>query len=563
MTSIKYSMTKEQQEIFDYSPLNMVITAPAGCGKTEALACRAKGLLERYDFSRNGRKLLVVSFTNQARDNIYGRIKKYVSVQTLRQYVDIYIFHGLAARIIRAHGNVIGVDGDWTIASSDWVGKCVYSLNCEKKIKNQIKSALQKIKLECVTDDEVNQKVQEIGESIGKYVRFVERKRIEAKIITYDDQIRIALWILQNKRVAKLYRNHFFAALVDEFQDLTSQQLLLIQILCGNNVTFAGDLAQGIYSFAGADAEATFREITKRNGKQVELLKSFRSSPAVLDAVNSLSSRTAGKHLVSAFPEHWGDGGLSSYASFEDENAEAEKIAQICQLILKHCPSSRIGIISRTAFRAKTLKDVFAAQGISFIDWGDGLFSSGVVRILRKICDYLPNVPREEWRDSIGQYVLAANVSASEELKEAIEWLYDQLLQLDTPDFCDIKKRINVRKGNETVATCKGIHCLTGHAGKGQQFDWVIIVGLEQGTIPFYKAESLEEKNEEARVLSVMISRARIGFMATSAMVNPYGRRRSESEFLYYLKTSNMFLFGQDKINRWFDNADWSTIVQM
>lgn len=76
MTSIKYSMTKEQQEIFDYSPLNMVITAPAGCGKTEALACRAKGLLERYDFSRNGRKLLVVSFTNQARDNIYGRIKK-------------------------------------------------------------------------------------------------------------------------------------------------------------------------------------------------------------------------------------------------------------------------------------------------------------------------------------------------------------------------------------------------------------------------------------------------------------------------------------------------------
>ena len=70
----------------------------------------------------------------------------------------------------------------------------------------------------------MNQKVQEIGESIGKYVRFVERKRIEAKIITYDDQIRIALWILQNKRVAKLYRNHFFAALVDEFQDLTSQQ---------------------------------------------------------------------------------------------------------------------------------------------------------------------------------------------------------------------------------------------------------------------------------------------------------------------------------------------------
>ena len=46
MTSTEYFMTQEQQEIFNYRPLSMVITAPAGCGKTEALAYRAKGLID-------------------------------------------------------------------------------------------------------------------------------------------------------------------------------------------------------------------------------------------------------------------------------------------------------------------------------------------------------------------------------------------------------------------------------------------------------------------------------------------------------------------------------------
>lgn len=54
MTSIKYSMTKEQQEIFDYSPLNMVITAPAGCGKTELLLVAQKDFLNVTIFRGTG-----------------------------------------------------------------------------------------------------------------------------------------------------------------------------------------------------------------------------------------------------------------------------------------------------------------------------------------------------------------------------------------------------------------------------------------------------------------------------------------------------------------------------
>ncbi|GDZ13686.1 UvrD-helicase domain-containing protein [Bifidobacterium breve] len=567
MTSTEYVMTQEQQGIFNYRPLNMVITAPAGCGKTEALAYRAKGLINRYDFAGNGRKLLVVSFTNQAKDNISERIKKHIGLQTMRQHVTVCNFHGLSARIINAHREMIGLDDEWTVASFDWIGRFMQSLNCDRKVKMQAREALQKIKLECLTDKEVKAKIQTIYGQVGNLAQIIEKERIKEKIITYDDQIRTALWILQNKNVAKLYRNHFFAALVDEFQDLTHQQLRLVQALCKDRVTFAGDLAQGIYSFAGGDARFVFHEITKNTEKQVKLLKSFRSSPAILDAVNSLSPRTGSEHLSAAFPEHWGNGGLSSYASFNREDAEAEWVVRMCQLILERCPEHRIGIISRTAFRAESVKSTLKSHNISYADWGNGLFRPETAKILRNICDELSvkscKEP-EELMSFIKKRYTAFHGNLSEEHEDACGWLFDRLAQSDASSIAEVKRCINAKKGNETIATRKGIHCLTGHAGKGQQFDWVFIVGLEEGTIPFYKAKSEEAIDEEARVLSVMISRARIGYVATSSSTNPrFWYSRNASSFLRYLQHAPNFLFGKDQIELWCAEADWTALSQM
>ncbi|MHA4893043.1 3'-5' exonuclease, partial [Enterococcus faecium] len=81
-----------------------------------------------------------------------------------------------------------------------------------------------------------------------------------------------------------------------------------------------------------------------------------------------------------------------------------------------------------------------------------------------------------------------------------------------------------------------GVHLLTGHVGKGQQFDWVVIVGLEEGVIPDFRASSADEMAEEARVLSVMLSRARHGVIVGRAASVPTnnGRpmNRTPSSFL-------------------------------
>lgn len=565
--------TKEQQEIFDYEPYSMMITAPAGCGKTEALAYRAKGLLERYDFSGNGRRLLITSFTNQAKDNISERLKKYIGVQTLREHVIVCNFHGLASRIIKAHGQLIGIGSDWTLANVDWVGRELRAGRYGWNDGDRARQVLRDVKLKCLTDANVMKQLEGTVGQAGEIARTIEKKRINEKMISYDDQIRVALWLLSDHRVADLYRNHFFAALVDEFQDLTPQQLRFVKALCGENITFAGDVAQSIYSFAGADVAYVQQEIAKVSGRQIKLLKSFRSAPAVLNAVNSLSPVTGSEHLRAAFPNRWGSGGVAGLASFDDEDCEAAWVAGMSKSILRHFPHQRIGIITRTVNRAIVAKRTLTQSGIEYTDWGRGIFRPEVAGVLKRICSDIQTHSFANNLEAL-QYIQRKaatyyHVGQTEEFEEGCDWLFDQFFQrgFDLSKAHEIEENIAVKRGNETIATHEGVHCLTGHAGKGQQFDWVFVLGLEDGTIPDFRAKDPESKCEEARVLSVMISRARIGVFGTytKGKVDRWGKYRenTSSEFIEYLKKAPGFLCGKDAIETWCGKADYPAIALM
>lgn len=88
--------TAKQTEIRDYEGLSLLVVAPAGCGKTEALGLRAKGLIARGDATAP-RRILVTTFSNRARDNARDRIRSYLTPQELRDLITVSNFHGIAA----------------------------------------------------------------------------------------------------------------------------------------------------------------------------------------------------------------------------------------------------------------------------------------------------------------------------------------------------------------------------------------------------------------------------------------------------------------------------------
>jgi DNA helicase-2/ATP-dependent DNA helicase PcrA len=155
----------------------------------------------------------------------------------------------------------------------------------------------------------------------------IERQRLDENRLTYDDLPRLAELILEGEAVAQLYRNHFAAVVVDEFQDLTPQQLRIVNFIGYKKTTYAGDLAQGTYGFAGAQPPQVDSQIRAECSTVIEFAESRRSSPAVLEVVNALAALTGGQMLSCADSSSWPSRGLAGGLVFGDVNAEAQYAA--------------------------------------------------------------------------------------------------------------------------------------------------------------------------------------------------------------------------------------------
>lgn len=560
--------TPKQAQVRDHPGLSLLIIAPAGCGKTETLALRVKGLLDRQAV-KAPQRILVTTFTNRARDNMHDRLRRYLTPREMREAVTVCNFHGLSARIIQAHSNVIGLDPKMlTMPQSDWVGERCRALNL-KGLSSNVKSDISSAKRQGLTDKEVLVELQRSG---NQYALMIEEQRQAEGRLTYDDLPRLAELILANDEVAALYQRHFGAIIVDEFQDLTPQQLRIVQRIGYKKTTYAGDLAQGIYAFAGAQPEYVKRELETECSETIEFAESFRSSPAVLTAVNSLNSLTGGQTLTAANPDSWPSGGLAGILRFNNAHEEARYITQLCQGILSHerAPRQRIGISARIKRRRQFVDEAFTGSGLPYCIWDDGVLDKSVAQKVRSM---LRGISLSEFHSADNQLAfLRQAISFDNEqdpdertsLSTAIDWCFDLLDKNVDPDI--IQGRIQIGD-NESLITRSGVHLLTGHAGKGQQFDWMVVVGLEEDYLPSYQARQAGDNSammdEEARTLAVMLSRARHGVLVTSSDIVPDDydskRRKHQSRFLDNLLP--VVTNGRQQIHEWLAEVDWKAIA--
>ena len=562
-------ITPKQAQVRDHQGLSLLIIAPAGCGKTETLALRVKGLLDQQAV-KAPQRILVTTFTNRARDNMHDRLSHYLTPREMREAVTVCNFHRLSARIIQAHGNVIGLDPKrLTMPQNDWVGERCSALKLKGRT-NDVKSDISSAKRRALNDEQVLAELQRSG---NQYASMIEEQRQAESRLTYDDLPRLAELILANDEVAVLYRQHFGAIIVDEFQDLTPQQLRIVQRIGYKKTTYAGDLAQGIYAFAGAQPEYVKKELETECSETIEFAESFRSSPAVLTAVNSLNSLTGGQVLTAANPDSWPSGGLAAYRQFDRAQEEAKYIKNLCSWILSEgqAPQQRIGISARRKRRRQLVDEIIAASGLPYCIWDDGVLDKSIAQKIRSMLRGLSLSEFHSADDPLAflrQAVAFDNEQDPDErtaLSSAVDWCLD-LLQKDlNPDT--IQRRIQIGD-NDSLITRAGVHLLTGHAGKGQQFDWMVVIGLEEDYLPSYQAIQAGDNSammgEEARTLAVMLSRARHGVLVTSSDIVPDDydskRRKQQSRFL-----ANLFPVvkrDRQQIHDWFTDADWKAIAE-
>jgi DNA helicase-2/ATP-dependent DNA helicase PcrA len=501
-----------QQHLADLPIGNVLVIAPAGCGKTEALAYRGRGVLARGEV-RAPRKILALTFSNKARANLAARIRGVVGAGW-HQRISVTNFHGLAARLVRAHGTLLEIPRDVLLPEDAWRRRVRRELSIDFRNGDAFDAALAEAKLGAFNDDEVMQRLAATAHTVA--IAYEERLRADGRL-DYDDLIRHAARLLAIPAVSGLYRAHFGMVVVDEVQDLSLMQYDMVRAVGGDRVTYAGDPAQGIYSFAGADPIEVFERIRALQPEIVEFDQSYRSAPAVLRAVNALAAHMGMTELECGEPDRWPDEGHVISIERDDTDDESAAVLELVEALAAN-PEITIGVIGRRGSRADGMRTACARSGLAFEDWTQPTHVPAVVELINRtarqacgaggsdaeVIDRLEKLCRE--------LIDSADVDTLDELASACEFL--RAMVVEGQSLADSLTACRSSAAPD-AAVAPGLHLLTGHKGKGQEFDWVFVLGLERGHIPDFRSETDAETAEELRILHVMVSRARYGVVIT------------------------------------------------
>lgn len=503
-------LSEEQHAAATSEKDHLLIVAPPGCGKTEVLAHRAA---HQIDLLKPNQRVLALTFTKRARANLEERLRSVLGQTKARRQVVVRNFHGFATQVVLAHGRTIGLRmDDLGMPKTSTMRRAMEAAGGGGAVYDA-EQLLAEIKRSPLSDAEVLKAIDQRERSESTLLAAkVERSRQDANQLHYDDLLRHAQRLLRIPAVARLYQTHFGAVLVDEFQDLSLQQFDISILSCTDRRTFAGDPHQGIYSWAGAAPVEVETEIRRTCGDPIMLRASYRSSPMVLEAVNSISEQVDPElGLVSAIPEKWPGGGCSAALVLQDQAAEAALVVRLATSIHRAVPDASIGIIARAAWRRKNIDAAFVEQtDVPVRRWELAIDDPATVALIQSAVSALPRgASVADARHAVLDSLDPADVDA----RELVDDAFNILEQSKSATARAAVSSIRTADSKRSVGP--GVHLLNAHTGKGQQFDWVIVVGLEEGHLPGKRNSHGDALDEEQRVLLVMLSRARHGLVVT------------------------------------------------
>ena len=245
----KHAGDIEQLSFIFSDEKKIIVTAPAGCGKTTAMISKIARELSSGRISPN-KKILAMTFSVNAAVKIKDSLKELLPdlVDNVQQYiskVDVANYHNFAMKILFKHGYNL---------NSEFVYLSEFKITDDdsSSLEPFITSAEQD-KLKRFNETVKNSDRDKLPELLDEYWDILNRKLITHHIITYNGILVSAIKLLLNNQVSSFYKQYYQMIIIDEFQDTNLLGYFFIKELIGDNIViFLGDDVQKIYGFLGA-----------------------------------------------------------------------------------------------------------------------------------------------------------------------------------------------------------------------------------------------------------------------------------------------------------------------
>jgi DNA helicase-2/ATP-dependent DNA helicase PcrA len=313
----------------------LLILAGAGSGKTRVLAHRIAYLVSVKDVAPW--RILAVTFTNRAAAELRERIISLVG-EGGRDVV-AGTFHSLAARVLRADGEAIGIGRRFVIYDTDDQQALMKQILREEDMPltgefrpSAVLGAISRAKNEMLdptflAENAVNHRERTIAHLATRYQ---ERLR-KANALDFDDLLLEAVRLFEEApEVLATYQQKWRYLHVDEYQDTNRAQYLWVRALASKhgNLCVVGDDDQSIYSWRGADLRNILdfeRDWPKT--AIVKLEQNYRSTQLILDAAHAVVSRNTARKDKKLWTENDGGVRIQRFEAYNEEE-EAEWIAR-------------------------------------------------------------------------------------------------------------------------------------------------------------------------------------------------------------------------------------------
>jgi DNA helicase-2/ATP-dependent DNA helicase PcrA len=353
----------------------VLVLAGAGTGKTAALTARLAHLIATRRAWPS--QILSVTFTNKAAREMRERVGR-LSGGTLEGMPWLGTFHSVAAKMLRSHAELVGLQSNFTILDTDdqlrVLKQLIQAANLDEKRwpARQLAGLIDRWKNRGWTPRQVDAGESEAfaaGRGAELYGQYQDRLRT-LNACDFGDLLLHMLVILRTHAdVLGSYRERFRYLLVDEYQDTNSAQYEWLRLLAEprRNLCCVGDDDQSIYSWRGAEVANILRfERDFPGAKIIRLEQNYRSTSHILSAADGLIAHNADRLGKSLWTDA-GDGEKVRVIGVWDGPEEARRIGEEAESHMRGGGSlDDIAILVRAQFQTREFEERFIAVGLNY-----------------------------------------------------------------------------------------------------------------------------------------------------------------------------------------------------